>query len=90
MLSMFIMVFLYSFFIGLFGGYDKNTLAELDKATAMVTGVKGLARAYYKMAAAGARISPLHGRFPMKMHDEAMREAEELTKIKLDIKIVGQ
>jgi O-antigen/teichoic acid export membrane protein len=85
-LAMFGMVFLNSFFMGLFGGYDKNTLAELDKATMMVTGVKGLARAYFHMAAAGARISPLHNRFPMKHYEEALKEARELTEIKRDIK----
>ncbi len=87
-LAMFGMVFVYSFFVGFFGGYDNNTLAELDKATKMVTGVRGLARAYYHMAAAGARISPLHDKFPMRRYEEALKEANELTQIKRDIKTV--
>ncbi len=88
LIAMFVMVFLYSFFIGFFGGYDTNTLAELDKATNMVTGIRKLARLYYKMAAAGARISPLHNKFPVKIYAEAAKEAAELTAIKKKIKIV--
>jgi len=88
--SMFGMVFVYSFFIGFFGGYDTNTLAELDKATKMVTGVKSLARFYYTMAAGGAKISPFHNKFKIKIYEEAMKEAKELTAIKKDIKVVGE
>ncbi|OLS15085.1 MAG: hypothetical protein RBG13Loki_1272 [Promethearchaeota archaeon CR_4] len=86
--AMFGMVFLFSFFVGLFGGYDTNTLAELDKATRMVTGLRKLTRFYYYMAAGGARISPLHNKFPVKIYAEATKEAAELTAIKKKIQII--
>ena len=72
----------FSFFVGLFGGYDDNTLKELDRATKMVTGVKFLTRVYYYAALYGAKISPLHNKFKVEMYEAAQKEAEELTAIK--------
>ncbi len=83
--GMFLMEFIYSFVLGLFGGFDDNTLKELDLATSMVTGVSFFARAYYWCAYAGCKISPLHNKFPVKVFELAMKEAEELTKIKKKI-----
>jgi hypothetical protein len=51
----------------------------------MVTGLRKLTRLYYKMAATGARISPLHNKFPIKIFAEAAKEAAELTAIKKKI-----
>jgi len=83
--GLFIMEFVYAFFLGLFGGFDNNTLSELDRATAMVTGVRFFARGYYWMSYAGCKISPLHNKFPVKIYEAAMKEAEELTEIKKKI-----
>lgn len=79
------MEYVFSFFMGLLGGYDDNTLEELNLATQMITGVKGLARFYYTCAKAGAKISPLHNKFKIGVFEEAMKEAEELTSIKKKI-----
>lgn len=81
-IGMFAMEYIYAFIDGLFGGFCDNTLSELDVATNMVTGVKGLARGYYKMVALGAKLSPLHNKFKIKVYDDAFREAQELTDIK--------
>ncbi|MBN2157627.1 MAG: lipopolysaccharide biosynthesis protein [Candidatus Lokiarchaeota archaeon] len=83
--GMFMMEFVYSFFLGLLGGFDDNTLKELDMATDMVTGVRFFARTYYWMAYAGCKISPLHNQFPVKVYEAAQKEAEELTQIKKKI-----
>lgn len=81
-IGMFGMEYVYAFLMGLFGGFCDNTLEELDLATEMVTGVHGLTRFYYKMVAAGAKISPLHNKFKVKVYEAAWKEAEELTAIK--------
>ena len=77
--------FLHSFFYALFGGYDVNTLDELARSSNMVTGVGFFARFYYKCAAIGARISPLHDKFPITVYEAAQIEAAELTAIKRKI-----
>ncbi|MHA1777592.1 MAG: lipopolysaccharide biosynthesis protein [Promethearchaeota archaeon] len=81
-IGMFGMEYVYAFFDGLFGGFCNNTLDELDVATNMVTGVKGLARAYYSMVKFGAKLSPIHNRFKVKVYEAAFKEAQELTDIK--------
>lgn len=83
--SLFLFEHVYSFFVGLFGGYDDNTLAELRRATGMVTGVGGFARLYYRAARAGAKLSPLHNKFPVRVYEAAQREAAQLTAIKKKI-----
>lgn len=50
--------------IGLLGGYDDHTLADLERAVALAGPSKIIVRQWYRMAAVGAR-SPLHGKFPM-------------------------
>ncbi len=81
-IGLFVMEHVYSFFVGLFGGYDDNTMKELDRATKMVTGVRFLTRIYYNAALLGAKISPLHNKFKVEIYEEAQKEAEELTAIK--------
>lgn len=87
LVGMFLMEHVYAFFLGLFGGFDDQTMGELDRATGMVAGpvVSQLSRLYYRMAAIGARVSPLHGRFPISVFDPAYGEAAELTAIKRKI-----
>lgn len=86
-LGLFVFEHVYSFFLGLAGGYDENTLAELERASNMVTGVGFFARLYYKSAEAGAKVSPLHNRFPVKNYELVEREAQEITDIKKKIVI---
>ncbi|MBD3186172.1 hypothetical protein GF325_05035 [Candidatus Bathyarchaeota archaeon] len=81
-ITLFLFGHIHGFFIGLLGGYDDNTLGELDLATKMVTGVRGFTRLYYLMTRAGAKISPLHNRFKNDVFQLAMQEARELTAIK--------
>ncbi|MHA1246402.1 MAG: oligosaccharide flippase family protein [Candidatus Thorarchaeota archaeon] len=77
-------LYLYSFVSGLTGTWDDRTMSEFKRASAMVRirGIGWLARRFYGSVALGARISPLHSRFPIDIYDEAMAEAEELTREK--------
>ncbi|MHA1216394.1 MAG: hypothetical protein ACTSPX_03615, partial [Candidatus Thorarchaeota archaeon] len=77
-------LYLYSFVSGLTGTWDDRTMSEFKRASAMVRirGIGWLARRFYGSVALGARISPLHNRFPIDIYDEAMAEAEELTREK--------
>ncbi len=71
----------YSFLSGLTGAWDKNTLQEFNRASSMVKtrGLGWLSRRFYGSVALGARVSPLHDRFPIDIYEEAMQEAKELT-----------
>ncbi|MDF1538775.1 MAG: oligosaccharide flippase family protein [Candidatus Thorarchaeota archaeon] len=82
-------LYLYSFFSGLTGTWDERTLTEFKRASDMVRirGIGWLARRFYGSIALGARISPLHDRFPIGIYDEAMLEAEELTLEKKELRI---
>ncbi|MBD3194255.1 MAG: oligosaccharide flippase family protein [Candidatus Lokiarchaeota archaeon] len=81
LLGIFIFIFLYAFIEGLLGGYDDNTLEEFEKASQMVTIplIGNFARGIYKSARLGARISPLHNKFPVDIYEDGMKEAFELT-----------
>lgn len=77
---------LYMFLYGLFGGWDKETLAELNEAVTLTGSVRWLTRwGMFEPTALGARLSPLNNRFPITNRPEAMREARLLTdeKVKL-------
>jgi O-antigen/teichoic acid export membrane protein len=80
--TFFVVLFIYSFLTGFFGMYDNNTLAELKRSAEMVTGVGFLARGLYKSAELGTKVSPLHGKFPITIFEQAYKEADELTAIK--------
>ncbi|TXT53427.1 MAG: conserved membrane protein of unknown function [Promethearchaeota archaeon] len=81
LLGVFLFMYLYSFLDGLFGGYDDNTLKEFERASNMVKakGLRGMSRALYKMAAFGAKMSPLHNKFKVDIYNKGMQEAFELT-----------
>ena len=77
---------LYMFFYGLFGGWDKDTLAELKDAVAISGSVRWLTRwGMYEPTALGARISPLNNRFPITNRQAAMEEARILTEEKVKL-----
>lgn len=76
---------LFMFLYGLFGGWDEATLNELKDAVALTGGARPLAWVVWASTAAGAHLSPLHGRFPLTIREAAMAEARSLTgeKVKL-------
>lgn len=82
-------LYLYSFISGLTGTWDTRTVTEFKRASDMVTmrGIGWLARRFYGSIALGSRISPIHDRFPIDIYDEAMKEAEELTREKKQLVI---
>lgn len=70
---------LFVFFYGLFGGWDDETLEELQRSVELSNFMRPLARLFWASTAFGARISPLHGRFPIDIRKDALLEAELLT-----------
>jgi O-antigen/teichoic acid export membrane protein len=70
----------FAFLYGVFGGWDDDTLAELKSAAELSGFVRPLAVwAFWAPSALGARISPLHGRFPIDIRAPALAEARTLT-----------
>jgi O-antigen/teichoic acid export membrane protein len=70
---------LYSFWYGLFGGWDDATLNEFRRAAGMQPFLGLMSRWFYQSSALGARLSPLHNRFPITIREAAMEEARSLT-----------
>jgi O-antigen/teichoic acid export membrane protein len=70
---------LYSFWYGLFGGWDDATLNEFRRAAGMQPFLGFMSRWFYQSSALGARLSPLHNRFPITIREAAMEEARSLT-----------
>ena len=68
-----------AFFYGLFGGWDDGTLAELRRAVDLSGLMRPLAWVFWRATALGARLSPLHGRFPIDIRAAAVEEARTLT-----------
>jgi len=69
---------LFAFFYGLFGGWDDDTLAELRRAADLSSFMRPLAWLFWAATALGARVSPLHGRFPIDVRKAALAEARTL------------
>jgi hypothetical protein len=77
---------LYMFLYGLFGGWDKDTLEELQDAVVLTGGMRRMVRwGIYAPTALGARLSPLNNRFPITNRSQALVEAEELTREKIKL-----
>jgi O-antigen/teichoic acid export membrane protein len=76
---------IYIFLYGLAGGWDRDTLAELDSATALTGFARPLARVFYASTALGARLSPLHNRFPVTIREAALAEARSLTQERVSL-----
>jgi O-antigen/teichoic acid export membrane protein len=68
----------YSFLAALFGGWDDQGVQELKRAADMSSLAKPIAYLVYKGTVLGARLSPIHGRFPITLYDEARAEAKGL------------
>ncbi len=61
------------------GGWDRPGLEELKLAASLASPVKGFAKLFvYWPSELGARLSPLTGRFPIKVREAAMAEALEI------------
>lgn len=72
--SFFICFFVY----GLVGGFDEGLADELDRASQMTGPLKPLTRLFYRISRRGWLMSPLYNRFPLRMRDDALREAHEI------------
>ncbi|HOT93338.1 MAG TPA: oligosaccharide flippase family protein [Anaerolineae bacterium] len=73
------MLALYGFITALLGGWDDDGIAELQRATGMSSIGFPLAWLLLFGVRAGARLSPLHGRFPVALRALAEEEAQALT-----------
>ncbi len=80
-------IYLFSFIYGLLGGFDDNSLTEFHRAAKMAKGLRFPAILLYKTSRVGARVSPLHNRFPITIFESAMQEAHSLTKEKEELVI---
>jgi O-antigen/teichoic acid export membrane protein len=76
---------LYAIFYGFFGGWDDDGLLEFKRAVSISNFVRPIAWILWKSSDMGARISPIHGRFPISIYQEAIEEASSLTKERVDI-----
>jgi hypothetical protein len=72
-------------FAGLFGGWDDAGLAELRRAAGLSSLGKPVAWLFYYSSALGARLSPLHGRFPLELYQQAQIEARTLTEDRVSL-----
>ena len=76
---------LFAFFYGLFGGWDYETLVELRRAADLSALVRHFAWLFWAATALGARLSPLHGRFPIDIREAALAEARSLTEERVEV-----
>ncbi len=76
---------LFAFFYGLFGGWDDATLEEVRQGAKLSSLMGKLAWLFWAASALGARISPLHGRFPITIRAAAMEEAQSLEKERVSL-----
>jgi O-antigen/teichoic acid export membrane protein len=75
----------YCFWNGFFGGWDNRGLAVLRQAVRISNIGRPIAALIYESSALGARLSPLHGRFPITLYAQAHQEARELTLTKVPL-----
>lgn len=76
---------IFTFLYGLLGGWDDATLDELRQAVNLASFMKPFAWIFWASTALGARISPLHNRFPITIREEALEEARTLTEERVDL-----
>lgn len=75
----------YCFWNAVFGGWESRGLAVLRRAVRISHIAHPIAVLIYEASALGARVSPLHGRFPITLYAKAHREARELTEEKVPL-----
>jgi O-antigen/teichoic acid export membrane protein len=80
-------LYFYAFVYGLLGGFDDGTLSEFKRAIGMAKGVWIFTKPLWQITALGARLSPLHNKFPISIFDEAQIEAKSLTEEKKELVI---
>jgi hypothetical protein len=76
-----VFAFLYAFF----GGWDDDTLEETRLAASLAGFMKPLAWLFWAASRVGARLSPLHGRFPIRIRAEALAEARALERERVSL-----
>ena len=76
---------IFTFFYGLFGGWDDATLEEVHQGAGLSNFMRPLALVFWGSSWLGARLSPLHGRFSMSIRAEAMLEAASLEKERVSL-----
>jgi O-antigen/teichoic acid export membrane protein len=76
---------LYMFLFGLFGGWDPDTLDELQSASRQTGWMRPLAWLVWASTWLGTRLSPLHGKFPITIRAAALEEARGLTLERVDL-----
>lgn len=76
---------LFAFLYGLFGGWDDDTLAELHHSATLSSFMRPFSIVFWAATRFGARLSPLHGRFPITIRTAAMAEASTLTRERVEI-----
>jgi O-antigen/teichoic acid export membrane protein len=76
---------LFAFLYALFGGWDDATLGELRRSADLAGFMRPFARLFWGASALGARLSPLHGRFPIDIRPAAVEEARTLTAEKVSL-----
>ena len=69
----------FAFLYGLLGGWDDDGLAELRRAADLSGLMRPLSLLFWRSTSLGARLSPLHNRFPIRIRAAAMEEARSLT-----------
>jgi O-antigen/teichoic acid export membrane protein len=78
-------MFLFSFLYAFFGGWDNETLEEFRHGAQLSNFMKPVAMFFYKCSEFGARLSPLHNRFPITIRQQALAEAKELMKERVEL-----
>jgi O-antigen/teichoic acid export membrane protein len=76
---------LFAFFYGLFGGWDDATLEEVRQGAKLSNFMGKMAWLFWAASFLGARISPLHGRFPITIRAAAIQEAQSLEKERVSL-----
>ena len=68
------------FFYALVGGWDDAGLNEVAEAGLMTGFLRPVVRIFFVVPSKyGAKLSPLHNRFPITMRESALVEAKSLT-----------
>jgi O-antigen/teichoic acid export membrane protein len=74
------------FFYALAGGWDDDGLEEVTEASHMTGFLYPVVKVIFELPSRwGAKLSPLHNRFPIKMRETAMEEALALTKSRVKL-----